>query len=194
MLMSLVTMLTMMSMVSAYGAVQDQRCEDCITVVAGLQDASLSNESLTMQMGMILQNICPDADLGAPDDHPNCEKFTEHHFPDLAGALFSYYLAPQLCAHDLGFCPMPFKGFKEVDCDTCKSITRLIAGLMTMEDTRVSLVEYLASDFCINGVPAGDVEFCDRYVRTVMPDELAWFAHSVDLQAMMVCDYFFDIC
>ena len=102
--------------------------------------------------------------------------------------------------------------FKEVDCDTCKSITRLIAGLMTMEDTRVSLVEYLASDFCINGVPAGDVEFCDvsvqmtilyadymclllqRYVRTVMPDELAWFAHSVDLQAMMVCDYFFDIC
>ena len=30
-----------------------------------------------------------------------------------------------------------------------------------MEDTRVSLVEYLASDFCINGVPAGDVEFCD---------------------------------
>ena len=51
--------------------------------------------------------------------------------------------------------------FKEVDCDTCKSITRLIAGLMTMEDTRVSLVEYLASDFCINGVPAGDVEFCD---------------------------------
>ena len=82
-----------------------------------------------------------------------------------------------------------------------------------MEDTRVSLVEYLASDFCINGVPAGDVEFCDvstddinvdihvltflllqRYVRTVMPDELVWFAHSVDLQAMMVCDYFFDIC
>ena len=44
MLMSLVTMVMMMSMVSAYGAVQDQRCEDCITVVAGLQDASLSNE------------------------------------------------------------------------------------------------------------------------------------------------------
>ena len=32
---------------------------------------------------------------------------------------------------------------------------------MTMEDTRVNLVEYLASDFCINGVPEGDVEFCD---------------------------------
>ena len=47
--------------------------------------------SLTMQMGMILQNICPDADLGAPDDHPNCEKLVItdwsqwnklSHFPD----------------------------------------------------------------------------------------------------------------
>ena len=28
--------------------------------------------------------ICPDADLGPPDAHPNCEKFTEHHWPDLA--------------------------------------------------------------------------------------------------------------
>ena len=69
-----VTLVILSSMVSAYGAVQDQRCEDCITVVAGLQDASLSNESLTMQQGMILQNICPDAGLGGPDDHPNCEK------------------------------------------------------------------------------------------------------------------------
>ena len=41
------------------------------------------------------------------------------------------------------------------------SITKLAAGLMTMEDTRVNLVEYLASDFCINGVPEDDVEFCD---------------------------------
>ena len=54
MLMSLVTMLTMMSMVSAYGAVQDQRCEDCITVVAGLQDASLSNERFDVALNMTL--------------------------------------------------------------------------------------------------------------------------------------------
>ena len=44
MLTSLMSLVTMSTMVSAYGAVQDQRCEDCITVVAGLQEASLSNE------------------------------------------------------------------------------------------------------------------------------------------------------
>ena len=44
MLTSLMSLVTMSTMVSGYGAVQDQRCEDCITVVAGLQEASLSNE------------------------------------------------------------------------------------------------------------------------------------------------------
>ena len=105
----LMFLVTLSSMVSAYGAAQDQRCEDCITVVAGLQDASLSNESLTMQQGMILQNICPDAGLGAPDDHPNCEKFTQHHFPDLAEALFPHFLTESICSEDLGFCPSTFK-------------------------------------------------------------------------------------
>ena len=50
------------------------RCEDCNTVVAGLQSAALSNESLAMQQGMIVNMICVDAGLGGPDDHPNCEK------------------------------------------------------------------------------------------------------------------------
>ena len=50
------------------------KCEDCLTVVAGLKDAALSPESITMQQGMILSMICPDAGLGGPDDHPNCEK------------------------------------------------------------------------------------------------------------------------
>ena len=50
------------------------KCEDCLNVVAGLQEAALSPESLTMQQGMILSMICPDAGLGGPDDHPNCEK------------------------------------------------------------------------------------------------------------------------
>ena len=50
------------------------KCDDCTTVVAGLQEASLSNLSISMQQGMIINMICPDADLGAPDDHPNCEK------------------------------------------------------------------------------------------------------------------------
>merc|ERR550517_1514924 len=73
---------------SAPSTVLGERCEDCNTVVAGLQTAALSNESIAMQQGMIVNMICPDAGLGGPDDHPNCEKFTAHHFPDLAKALF----------------------------------------------------------------------------------------------------------
>ena len=50
------------------------KCDDCVTVVAGLKEAALSEESLSMQQGMILSMICPEAGLGGPDDHPNCEK------------------------------------------------------------------------------------------------------------------------
>ena len=32
------------SLVSGYGAPEDERCEDCVTVVTGLQEASMSNE------------------------------------------------------------------------------------------------------------------------------------------------------
>ena len=87
----LLTSLLLVSSVACYGSAQDERCEDCQTIVAGLQQASLSNQrylahvsslklykpldySLSMQRGMIVSNICPDADLGAPEDHPNCEK------------------------------------------------------------------------------------------------------------------------
>ena len=59
---------------SAPSTVFGERCEDCNTVVAGLQSAALSNESLAMQQGMIVNMICCDAGLGGPDDHPNCEK------------------------------------------------------------------------------------------------------------------------
>ena len=54
---------------------------------------------------------------------------------------------------------------KEVTCDSCLSITRLVAGFLGQEDKRVEAVEFLASDFCINGVPEGDMEFCDVSVR-----------------------------
>ena len=70
----------------------------------------LSASSLTTQMGMILDMICPEAGLGGPDDHPNCEKFTQHHFPDLAEALFPHFLTESICSEDLGFCPSTFKG------------------------------------------------------------------------------------
>ena len=54
-----------------------------------------------------------------------------------------------------------FSRFKEVDCDSCQSLTRLVAGVFGQENIIVDLVEYLATDFCITGVPEDDVEFCD---------------------------------
>ena len=56
---------------------------------------------------------------------------------------------------------------KEVTCDSCLSITRLVAGFLGQEDKRVEAVEFLASDFCINGVPEDDMEFCDVSVTSV---------------------------
>jgi len=179
--------------VSGFGAVQDQRCDDCVTVMEGLLQASMSNESLTMQKGMILQNICPDAGLGAPEDHPNCEKFTEHHFDDLAASLFQYLLSYEMCSSDLGFCPNNFKGYKEVDCDTCSSVIRLVAGILSQEDKIVSLVEYMIGNFCQNGVPEQDAQFCQDYVSVVLPLELPWLATSVDHMALPICDYFFGL-
>lgn len=95
--MSVTILLTtlLVSSVTCFGSAKDERCEDCQTIVMGLQEASLSNQrsfkyhiykyicnshiyiflcSLSMQRGMIVSNICPEADLGAPEDHPNCEK------------------------------------------------------------------------------------------------------------------------
>ena len=84
-----------------------------------------------------------------------------------------------------------------------------MAALLGQEDRRVDMVEYLASDFCLTGVPEDDMEFCDvsnaslsvlhyqilqRYVRTVMPEELKWFAVTVDHSAIGVCGLFFDVC
>ena len=37
-------------------------------------------------------------------------------------------------------------------------------------------------------------QLLQRYVRTVMPEELKWFAVTVDHSAIGVCGLFFDVC
>jgi len=176
------------------GSVLAGKCDDCLTMVAGLREASVSELSLSYQQGMILSMICPDAGLGGPDDHPNCEKFTEHHFPDLLNASVSFFLSPDLCTTDLGFCPDPTASFREVDCDTCMAVTRLAAGILGQENSIIRIIDFLTSDFCLNGVPEQDVEFCDSYVRVVMPIELPWLANAISNMSINICDYFFDLC
>ena len=51
--------------------------------------------------------------------------------------------------------------YKEVDCDSCQAVSRLVAGVLGQENTIIDLVEYLATNFCLTGVPEDDVEFCD---------------------------------
>ena len=89
-------------------------------------------------------------------------RFTEHHFPDLARALFPYFLSPELCSVDLGFCP-PFSSpqARDVDCHTCMAVTKLAAGLLGQENSIIRLIDFLTSDFCLTGVPEQDSEFCD---------------------------------
>ena len=48
-----------------------------------------------------------------------------------------------------------------MDCDTCKSVTRLAAGILGQENSIIRIIDFLTSDFCLNGVPEQDVEFCD---------------------------------
>ena len=81
----------------------------------------------------------------------------------LAALLTIFYFPPN---HKIDMYCFNFRP-KEVTCDSCLSITRLVAGFLGQEDKRVEAVEFLASDFCINGVPEDDMEFCDVSVTPV---------------------------
>merc|ERR1711936_404688 len=113
---------------------------------------------------------------------------------DLAKTLFPYFLSPDLCSVDLGFCPSSSSKVRQVDCDTCMAVTKFAAGLLGQENSVIRIIDFLTSDFCLNGVPEQDTEFCDSYVRVVMPGELAWFSHAISNLSLDVCDYFFGLC
>ena len=87
-------------------------------------------------------------------------RFTEHHFPDLAQALFPYFLSPELCSEQFGYCPNNSTSSRVVDCQTCDDVTKLVGGLFGQEDSIVNIIEFLTTEFCVTGVPDQDTEFC----------------------------------
>ena len=68
---------------------------------------------------------------------------------------------------DLGFCPSSSSKVRQVDCDTCMAVTKLAAGLLGQENSIIRIIDFLTSDFCLNGVPEQDTEFCDVSERFI---------------------------
>jgi len=169
---------------------QDVSCEDCMTIVDGFKNFTIYGESIIFEQGVILTQVCPGAGLGDEDDHPNCEKFTAHHWKDLAEALFPIFIHPDyVCTRDLGVCPS--SGLREVDCDACKMVTEQIGTFLVQEENMVEMVSFLESDFCENGVPTGDIEFCKDYAKIVLPQTLEFLS---TVAKALTCSMSFGVC
>ena len=70
--------------------------------------------------------ICPEADLGPPDAHPNCEKFTEHHWPDLARWRFHFLMNLLQRETWTTSCFLLFKSILFLDLDAHEQIDNFI--------------------------------------------------------------------
>ena len=70
--------------------------------------------------------ICPEADLGPPDAHPNCEKFTEHHWPDLARWRFHFLMNLLQRETWTTSCFLLFKSILFLDLNTHEQIDNFI--------------------------------------------------------------------
>merc|ERR1712179_175010 len=174
---------------------RDITCDECLTVVGGLKDALLYNESLASEEEYILTEICPGAGLGDEDAHPNCEKFTAHHWPDLAAALFPAIIkADSFCSDNLGACYYTAKKDGEVSCDACKEVSDQVGGLLGDEEIIVDMVNWIISEFCVSGVPEQDTDFCMEYSRIVLPSALPNFSNEVIMRKEEACRNLFNTC
>merc|ERR1711971_1246851 len=149
----------------------DLECDDCITLIDSFVDLSVTDDSIVQQQALITMEICPDADLGPPDAHPNCEKFTEHHWPDLARFVFPIFLnSTFICTDVVGSC-FSSKSFKGQQ-----------------------MAEFLASSWCNSGVPEDDATFCVDYSRSVIPQALPMFAPTDTTQQQDICRNIAQVC
>merc|ERR1712212_1220579 len=118
----------------------DLECDDCITLIDSFVDLSVTDDSIVQQQALITMEICPDADLGPPDAHPNCEKFTEHHWPDLARFVFPIFLnSTFICTDVVGSCfsSNSVKGVskREIGCADCTQALDYMAGFFALPQT-----------------------------------------------------------
>eukprot|EP00090_Calanus_glacialis_P019494 TRINITY_DN29945_c0_g1_i1.p1 TRINITY_DN29945_c0_g1~~TRINITY_DN29945_c0_g1_i1.p1 ORF type:complete len:197 (-),score=71.61 TRINITY_DN29945_c0_g1_i1:178-768(-) len=172
---------------------QDITCDDCIMLVDGLMDVLLTNESIIAEQGAITNSICPGAGLGDEEAHPNCEKFTAHHWVDLATALFPQFIAgDSLCSDSLGWCSQQIK--EEVSCESCMAVTQQVGEMLGEEEAIAQMVAFLQSDFCVNGVPEDDKQFCMDYTSIVLPSALPMFSSGIIEKKEDICTTYFNTC
>merc|ERR1712123_107145 len=98
-------------------------CNECINIAEVLRDFLVYNESIISEQDTITTKICPEADLGDADAHPNCEKFTAHHWVDLATALFPALIDANKFCTDTLVCSKMLTKDAEVSCDSCLAVT-----------------------------------------------------------------------
>jgi len=177
----------------------DLECDDCITLIDSFVDLSVTDDSIVQQQALITMEICPDADLGPPDAHPNCEKFTEHHWPDLARFVFPIFLnSTFICTDVVGSCfsSESFKDLpeREIDCADCTQALDYMAGFFALPQTGQQMAEFLASSWCNSGVPEDDATFCVDYSRGVIPQALPMFAPTDTTQQQDICRNIAQVC
>merc|ERR1711971_481336 len=177
----------------------DLQCDDCISLIDSFVDLSVADDSIVQQQAVITLEICPDADLGPPDAHPNCEKFTEHHWPDLARFVLPIFLNSSfICTDVVGSCfdPNSDKGLseREIGCADCTQALDYMAGLFALPQTGQQMAEFLASSWCISGVPEDDATFCVDYSRIVIPQALPLFAPTDRAQQEDICRNIAQVC
>merc|ERR1712107_122917 len=162
----------------------DLACDDCITLIDSFVNLSVADEAIVEQQALITMEICPEADLGPPDAHPNCEKFTEHHWPDLARYVFPIFLnSTFICTDVVGSC---FSSGKvsgvfsaEIGCADCTQALGYMAGFLALPQT---------------GVPEGDTIFCIDYSRVVIPQALPLLAPTASAQQEDICRNIAQVC
>merc|ERR1712130_594403 len=178
----------------------DLQCDDCISLIDSFVDLSVADDSIVQQQAVITLEICPDADLGPPDAHPNCEKFTEHHWPDLARFVFPIFLnSTFICTDVVGSCFEPSKSFKalserEIGCADCTQALDYMAGFFALPQTGQQMADFLAGTWCTSGVPEDDATFCVDYTQIVIPKALPMFAPTDTAQQEDICRKIAQVC
>merc|ERR1711892_772690 len=176
------------------GAAQHISCGECINMAEVLRDFLVYNESIISEQDTITTKICPEADLGDADAHPNCEKFTAHHWVDLATALFPALIDANKFCTDTLVCSKMLTENAELSCDSCLAVMGGVGALLGEVEIIANMVGYIQSEFCVTGVPEPDAAFCVEYSQKVLPAALPIFSRGMIEQAHDLCNWYFNTC
>jgi len=174
---------------------RDSYCDECMGVACGMQDTLLADRFIKLEKDIILNEVCPDSGLR----DRKCKKFTDDHWEDLAGVLFSFLIVPtSFCTDnvrgDCTNCTCSDAG--TTDCVLCTVLTNRIGGYIggligtDLDET----VEFMTSEFCVSGVAEKDRLFCEKYAKKVLPVALPIFSKRIMDSKENICKTFLNFC